>query len=153
MPAFQESLRLAHRAFEEATGPACHTLAQLGFDQPYQALRRLDLLVDLAGPAYALDPPVSLLAAVSQSVQPDQALRRLERFFQRAGGITVLEQRTNDAPILGQQLAQILSLQRLFDRCPDARPGVPLLAAGRDDLPEPAAGPVCPPPRPNPRDG
>ena len=24
------------------------TLAQLGFDQPYQALRRLDLLVDLA---------------------------------------------------------------------------------------------------------
>ncbi|MCE2449152.1 MAG: hypothetical protein J4F35_12420 [Candidatus Latescibacteria bacterium] len=77
MPAFQESLRLAHRTFEEASVPACHTLAQLGFDQPYQALRRLDLLVDLAGPAYALDPPVSLLAAVSQSVQPDQALRRL----------------------------------------------------------------------------
>ncbi len=109
MPAFQESLRLAHRTFEEATGPACHTLAQLGFDQPYQALRRLDLLVDLAGPAYALDPPVSLLAAVSQSVQPDQALRRLERFLQRAGGITALHHRTNDTPILGQQLAQILS--------------------------------------------
>ncbi len=108
MHAFQDTLGLAHRVFEEASGPACHTLAQLGFDQPYQALRRLDLLVDLAGPAYALEPPVSLLAAVSQSVQPDQALRRLERFLQKTGGITVLHQRTNDAPILGQQLAQIL---------------------------------------------
>ena len=107
MLAFQESLSLAHRVYEEATGPACHTLAQLGFDQPYQALQRLDLLVDLAGPAYALDPPVSLLAAVSQSVQPDQSLRRLERFLQRAGGITALHHRTNDTPILGQQLAQI----------------------------------------------
>ena len=108
MTTFQDTLRLAHRAFEEASGPACHTLAQLGFDQPYQALRRLDLLVDLAGPAYALYPPVSLLAAVSQSVQPDQSLRRLERFLQRAGGVTALDHRTKDVPILGQQLAQIL---------------------------------------------
>ena len=108
MSAFQDSLRLAHRVFEEASGPACHTLAQLGFDQPYEALRRLDLLVDLAGPVYALDPPVSLLAAVSQAVQPDQALRRLERFLHRTGGITTLHHRTNDTPVLGQQLAQIL---------------------------------------------
>ena len=109
MPTLQDTLRLSHRTFEEASGPACHTLAQLGFDQPYQALRRLDLLVDLAGPVYALDPPVSLLAAVSQSVQPDEALRRLERFLHRAGGITTLHHRTNDTPVLGQQLAQLLA--------------------------------------------
>lgn len=108
MSALQDTLRLAHRVFEETSGPACHTLAQLGFDQPYQALRRLDLLVDLAGPVHALDPPVSLLAAVSRSVQPDQALRRLERFLERTGGITALHHRTNDVPALGQQLAQVL---------------------------------------------
>ena len=95
---------------------------------------------------YALDPPVSLLAAVSQSVQPDQALRRLERFLHRAGGITALHHRTNDTPILGQQLAQILGYSGFLTDALMRDTGAPLLAAGRDDLYESAVGTFGPAP-------